>query len=237
MKEFVATKIPANFSIKKAHMIQLKLSKKIIRKDVLPRKIRYVAGVDIAYSRGFSIGAVAVLDFKSLLLKESKTAVCETRFPYIPTLLSFREIPAAVFAIRKLELEPDVFLIDGQGIMHPYRFGFASHLGLVISKPTIGVAKSPLCGEVQAFSGHDWAPILDKEEVIGAAVVTKEGRKPVYVSIGNMISLETAIAIVKHCTKANRLPEPSKQAHNIATREKRKVQNMLLHKEGLEGDS
>jgi deoxyribonuclease V len=222
-------KKPSNFSVKKAHETQLKLSEKVIRKDLLPKKIRYVAGVDVAYGEGFSIGAVAVLEFESLLLKEFRTAVCKTRFPYIPTLLSFREIPPTVSAIRKLKLPPDVFLIDGQGIMHPYRLGFASHLGITITKPTIGVAKSPLCGKVQALTENGWAPIIDKDEIIGASVVTKKGGKPIYVSIGNMVSLKTAISIVKHCIKKDRIPEPLRLAHRIATDEKRKMQNTSPH--------
>jgi deoxyribonuclease V len=228
-------KIPLSFSIKKAHRLQLKLAKKIVREDVLPKKIRLVAGVDVAYVRNFSVGATVVLDFESLKVKESKTAVCRTRFPYIPTLLSFREVPPVVSAIKKLKLNPDVFLVDGQGIMHPYRLGFASHLGLMIAKPTVGVAKSPLCGELQVFTEEGWAPITDKNEVIGAAVVTKEGSKPVYVSIGNMVSLETAIAIVKHCSVTSYLPEPTRQAHIIATSEKSKISRRV--KEGCEGDS
>jgi deoxyribonuclease V len=233
MRRATNVKMPHGFSVEKAHRTQLVLSKKIIRKDLLPKRIRYVAGVDVAYTERFSVGAVAVLDFASLVLKEFKTAVCETRFPYIPTLLSFREILPAVSAIRRLEFEPDVFLVDGQGIMHPYRLGFASHLGLIIAKPTIGVAKSPLCGKVQAFTKDGWAPITDENEALGAALLTREGRSPVYVSIGNMVSLKTAIAIVKHCTKMNRIPEPLRQAHMIATREKRKMQNTLSRKERL----
>jgi deoxyribonuclease V len=223
--KITSIKMPLGFSVEKAHRLQLKLAKKIVREDVLPKKIRLIAGVDVAYAKGFSIGAVAVLDFESLKVKESKTAICKTRFPYIPTLLSFREIPPAVSAIKKLKLNPDVFLVDGQGIMHPYRLGFASHLGLTIVKPTIGVAKSPLWGKLQAFTNDGWAPITDKGEVIGAAVMTKEDSKPVYVSIGNMVSLETAIAIVKHCSVTSYLPEPTRQAHIIATREKSKIRH------------
>ena len=109
--------------------------------------------------------------------------------------------------------------------MHPYRLGFASHLGLVIAKPTIGVAKSSLCGEAQTSTKDGWAPIVDKKEVVGAAVTTKAGRNPVYVSTGNMISLKTAIAIVRHCARTYAIPEPTRQAHIIATQEKRKMQN------------
>jgi deoxyribonuclease V len=229
MRKNTSIKMPHNFSVKKVRATQLKLSKKIIKRDVLSKEIRYIAGVDVAYTGKLSIGAVAVLDFESLMLKESKTAICQTRFPYIPTLLSFREIPPTIFAIQKLKLEPDVFLVDGQGVMHPYGLGFASHLGLIIGKPTIGAAKSPLFGKIQTFTEHGWAPITDRDELIGAAVSTRKGRKPVYVSVGNMVSLEKAIAIVKHCTKTSAIPEPTRQAHLIAAEEKRKIQNNLLH--------
>lgn len=232
--KITSLKIPKDFSVEKAHRLQSKLAKKIVRKDMLPTKIRLIAGVDVAYVEEFSVGAVAVLDFATLELNESETAVCKTCFPYVPTLLSFREIPPVVSAIKKLKLTPDVFLVDGQGIMHPYRLGFASHIGLMIGKPTVGVAKSPLWGELQAFTEDGWAPITDKGEVIGAAVITKEGSKPVYVSIGNKVSLETAIAMVKQCSVASSLPEPTRQAHFIANREKSKISRRI--KESYEGD-
>jgi deoxyribonuclease V len=218
-------KVSAWFSIRKAHDAQLEISKRIIRQDTLPEKIRYVAGVDVAYTKTQSIGAVAVLDYDSLSLVESKTTHVKTEFPYIPTLLSFREIPPAVAVIKKLRLQPDVFLVDGQGIMHPYRLGFASHLGIVLGKPTIGVAKSPLVGEVGEFGERDWAPIMDKEEVVGVALITRKGTTPVYVSIGHMVSLKKAIEIVKHCTPKHRIPKPIRLAHNLAAQEKRKIQN------------
>jgi len=226
MERATTVGMPSAFFLKKAHVAQLILSKKVVRKNALPEKIRYVAGVDVAYTEESSIGAVAVLDYASLLLKESQTAVCKTRFPYIPTLLSYRELPPILSAIKRLNLDPDVFLVDGHGIMHPYRLGFASHLGLIIAKPTIGVAKSRLCGEVQASTNDEWAPIVDNKEVIGAVITTKKRLNPIYVSIGNMISLETAIAIIKHCARTYAIPEPMRQAHIIATCEKRKMQNM-----------
>jgi len=215
------------FSVKKAHETQLRLSKEIIFEDTLPEKIRFVAGVDVAYARGMSIGAVAVLDYDSLKLVESQTALCKTRFPYIPTLLSFREIPPAVLSIKKLQVQPDIFLVDGQGFAHPYRCGFASHLGLAIEKPTIGVAKSRLFGEAERTKTKDEVAFLKhKGEVVGAIVTTKRECKPVYVSVGHMVSLETAIKIVKHCTRYNRVLEPILKAHKIATLEKRKI-NMV----------
>lgn len=219
-------KISTWFSIKKAHTAQLKASKHIIQLDTLPRKIRYVAGVDVAYTKGLSIGAATILDYNSLSLVESKTTHVETEFPYIPTLLSFREIPPSVAVIKKLRLQPDVLLVDGQGMMHPYRLGFASHLGLILGKPTIGVAKSLLIGEVGEFNEEKWASIMDKKDVIGVALITSKRTKPVYVSIGHMVSLERAIEVVKYCTPSYRIPKPIRLAHSIAAQEKRKVQNI-----------
>jgi deoxyribonuclease V len=219
-----AAKLKPNFSIEKAHETQLKLSKQIVLEDMLPEKIRFVAGVDVAYVKDLAIGAVAVLDYASLELAESKTAVCKARFPYVPTLLSFRETPPTVLCIKNLDLQPDVFLVDAHGFAHPYQCGFASYLGLVIGKPTIGVAKSRLFGEVEdAMSEKDVALLKHEDEVIGAVVRTKRGCKPVYVSVGHMVSLETAIEIVRHCICHSRIPEPVLKAHQIATAEKRKI--------------
>jgi len=215
------------FSVEKAHVAQLLLSKRVMCKDCLPKAIKHVGGVDVAYFEGTSVGAVAVVDFNSLALIESQVACCKTRFPYVPTLLSFREVSPAVLAIKKLQMQPDVFLVDGQGVAHPRRFGFASHLGLAIDKPTIGVAKSLLCGEVGRSNDEGWAPITDKGEVIGAAVVTVFGEKPVYVSVGHKVSLGRAIAVVKYSAHGRRIPEPIMKAHRIANEEKKKLGSTL----------
>jgi deoxyribonuclease V len=219
-----AVKSKPNFSIEKAHETQLRLSKQIVLEDVLPKKTRFVAGVDVAYAKDMAIGAVAVLDYASLELVESKTAVCKARFPYVPTLLSFRETRPTVLCIKKLDSQPDVFLVDAHGFAHPYRCGFASYLGLVIGKPTIGVAKGRLFGEVEDVRGEKKVALLKHEdEVIGAVVKTKQGCKPVYVSVGHMVSLDTAVKIVRHCICHSRIPEPILKAHQIATGEKRKI--------------
>jgi len=209
--------------VEKAHAMQLRLSGRVVDEDRLPKRIGCVAGVDVAYAKEVSIGAVAALDSDSLSLIESQVACCKTRFPYVPTLLSFREIPPAFLAIEKLKVQPDVFLVDGQGVAHPYRFGFASHLGLVIDRPTVGVAKSLLCGEVGKLKDEDWAPITDEGEIIGAAVATFSGGKPVYVSVGHKVSLRRAIAIVRRFTRGKRIPEPILKAHMIANEEKKKL--------------
>ena len=206
-----------NFSIKKAHKIQLCLSKKIILEDKLPSKIRTVAGVDVSYSRQLGVGAVTVLDYESLKVLEIQVAHCQVKIPYIPTLLAFREIPPSLATIRKLKIQPDVFLVDAQGFAHPYRCGFASHLGLILNKPTIGVAKTRLIG-IPIETNEDTF-LVDDGETIGARVIAEQSRKPVFVSIGHMVSLETAVRIVKHCIK-DRIPEPLLRAHLLATEER-----------------
>jgi deoxyribonuclease V len=218
-------RIEARFSVEKARKTQMRLSKQISFEDKLPENIKYVAGVDVAYANNFSIGAVAILDYTSLKLVEAETALCKTRFPYIPTLLSFRETPPAILCIRKLRVKPDVFLVDGHGFAHPYRCGFASHLGLVIGKPTMGVAKNILLDDVEELKTGDEDVVLlkQKNEVVGAALVTKHGCKPIYISVGHMVSLETAIKIAKYCTQNSRIPRPILMAHRIANTEKRKI--------------
>ncbi len=206
-----------NFSLKRARKIQLCLSKKIILEDKLTPKIRTVAGVDVSYVGQLGIGAVAVLDYETLEVLETKVASCQVKIPYIPTLLSFREILPAVAAIRQLKIRPDVFLVDAQGFAHPLRCGFASHLGLILNMPTIGAAKSRLIGTPTEAHGETF--LVDKDEIVGAIVTTKRKSKPVFVSVGHMVSLGTAIRIVKHCAKT-RIPEPLLQAHKLATKER-----------------
>ena len=144
---------------------------------------------------------------------------CRTRFPYVPGLLSFREAPAALAALGQLKTSPDILLCDGHGLAHPRRFGLACHLGLLSGLPSIGVAKSLLTGEhaPPAQERGAWTPLLDGGEVIGAALRTRPGAKPVYVSIGHRISLESALQVVLRCTGRYRLPETTRQAHRLAS--------------------
>jgi deoxyribonuclease V len=214
-----------SFSIPKAHKAQALLCKKIVQEDRLPEKIRLVAGVDAAYFDERAVGAVAVLDYENMRIVESQTATCRARVPYVPTLLSFREIPAAVACIKKLRLQPDVFLADGHGIAHPYGCGFASHLGLAIGKPTIGVAKNPLVGEPTEIDGKVF--LVHEGKVIGSVVTAREGVKPVYVSVGHLVSLGTAVRIVEHCVRGSRIPEPLLAAHRVASEKRNREMKML----------
>jgi len=222
--------LKAGFSVKKAHEMQLRLSKRVIREDKLPKTLHYVAGVDVAYAGDLSIAAVAVLEYASLSLVEAQKAVVKTQFPYVPTLLSWREIKPVKAAIRKLKMHPDVFLVDAQGIAHPYRLGFASHLGILLDRPTIGVAKSLLCGQIGSLSQQGWMPITDKSEIIGAAIKGDEKKQPIYVSVGHKVSLDRAVEIVRHCTRSARIPEPIRVAHELASEEKRKHKQEITHR-------
>jgi deoxyribonuclease V len=183
--------------------------------------LRRVAGVDVGFEAGGTItrAAVAVLSFPELELIESAIARLPTAFPYIPGLLSFREAPAVLQALEKCSSSPDLLLCDGQGLAHPRRFGLACHLGLLADLPSIGAAKSRLLGE-HAPPGPqrgDWQPLVDQGEIIGAALRTRQGTKPIFVSPGHRISLHTALDLALRCTGRFRIPEPTRQAHRLAS--------------------
>ena len=180
-----------------------------------------VAGVDAGFpdEGATTRAAVAVLDFPALTLREQQLITRPTTFPYIPGFLSFREIPAVMQALEQLEHLPDLILCDGHGIMHPRRLGIAAHLGVLLDRPTIGVGKSRLIGthaEVPDTRGA-WVPVYDNNEVIGAVVRTRVGTKPLYISPGHRISLETAIEYVLRCTPKYRLPETTRIADRLAS--------------------
>ncbi len=204
-------------------VIQMQWRGQVIREDRLG-EICTIAGVDVGFEDQGQVAraAVVVLDFPALTLRHQVLARKVVTFPYIPGLLSFREVPAILEALAQLEKWPDVLLVDGQGIAHPRRLGIASHLGVWCDVPTIGVAKSRLVGQHAPVAENvgAWQPLYEGREVIGAALRTRAGVKPVYVSIGHRVSLETAIDLVMHCTRGYRLPEPLRLAHHLASVEK-----------------
>jgi len=210
--EYLSKRVPPNFSIERARRIQQKISKRIITEDRLPSRLDLVAGIDISYVEGSAVASVAVLRYNTLKVVEVKRGHVKERFPYVPTLLLFREAPAVFRVLPKIESKPDVYLIDAHGLAHPYRCGLASYVGVIKRIPTIGVAKSRLCGDVGEHI-DDIAPILENGETIGVELITKRGERPVYVSVGNMVSLSKAIEVVKHCTRNHRIPEPLRAAH------------------------
>jgi deoxyribonuclease V len=208
-------------TVSEAKIIQESLRHQVIPSDQLPQPVKYVAGVDMGFeSHGtISRAAVAVLSFPDLQVVETALAYRPTSFPYIPGFLSFREIPAVLDALEKIQITPDIILCDGQGIAHPRRLGIASHLGVILDMPTIGVAKSLLIGKHEELpdTKGSWQPLIDKGETVGAVLRTRPGVKPVYVSIGHRISLNTAINYVLSCTPKYRLPETTRIADKLAS--------------------
>jgi deoxyribonuclease V len=205
-------------SIVEAREWQQRLAPQVSREAVAAPP-QLVAGVDISVrSDRTARAAVVVLTFPDLAPVETRIAEGNLSFPYVPGLLTFREAPLILAAYEMLSVNPDLILVDGQGIAHPRRFGIASHLGLLLDKPTIGCAKSRLCGvhESPAEYAGSYTEIFDDEEVIGAAVRTKAGTKPIYVSIGHMSDLKTAIRLVLQCCRGYRLPQPTRLAHLAA---------------------
>jgi deoxyribonuclease V len=199
--------------------LQKKLAGQVTRIGNTARP-RLIAGVDISVNRWAKMGtaAVVVLNFPGLDIVEVKKKTDNIGFPYVPGLLSFREAPLILAACEKLSSEPDIIMVDGQGIAHPRRMGLAAHLGLFLDVPTIGCAKSRLCGshEEPGDERGDYTELFDKDEVIGAVVRTRSRVKPVYVSIGHKIDLAASIKLVLHCCRGYRLPEPTRLAHQAA---------------------
>jgi deoxyribonuclease V len=195
--------------------LQSWLASRVVAKGSLRRKIRLVAAVDCAPAPDGHLHACAVLcEAPTWKVVEEAHAAGEPPMPYVPGLLSFREAPLVLEALRKLRGEPDILLVDGHGRAHPRRLGIASHVGLHVDVPTIGVGKSLLVG-VHGSPGTqpgNWAELTDHGERIGLALTTRRGVKPVYVSVGNKIGLIPAARIVLACVTRYRLPEPLRQA-------------------------
>lgn len=180
-----------------------------------------VAGVDVGFEEGGKVtrAALAVLGFPSLELIDFRIVRRQTGFPYIPGLLSFREMPSVLEAFDELEVLPDLVLCDGHGLAHPRRFGLACHFGVLTGLPSIGVGKTRLIGEHSLVGGGRgaWVPLRDKEECIGAVLRTRAKVTPVFVSVGHRVCLETAVAWVMRCTTRYRLPETTRWAHRLAS--------------------
>ncbi|TVP64682.1 MAG: deoxyribonuclease V [Nodularia sp. (in: Bacteria)] len=212
---------PWPLTVEEAIAIQESLRNQVIRSDKLKQPVQYVAGVDMGFESNGTISraAVAVLSFPDLQVRETSLAYRPTSFPYIPGFLSFREIPAVLDALEKIKITPDIILCDGQGIAHPRRLGIASHLGVILDMPTIGVAKSLLIGKHDQLldTKGSWQPLIHKGETIGAVLRTRQGVKPVYVSTGHRVSLTTAINYVLSCTPKYRLPETTRIADKLAS--------------------
>ena len=181
------------------------------------KSIEHVAGADISFDKGSNIiyAGVVVLKYPELTEVDRGLTVSRSTFPYIPGLLSFRESPAVLEAWEYLHIHPDVLLIDGHGYAHPRRFGLACHLGLLLDIPTIGCAKTVLVGRFEEPNREagSFCPLIDRDEIVGAALRTTGGVTPVFVTVGHLVDLESAISVVLKCCRGYRIPEPTRQAH------------------------
>ena len=204
-------------TVAEAREIQERLRGEVIERDALPPRVRRVAGADVSYDRGSPLlfAAVVVLDAESLEVVEIASTSAHATFPYVPGYLSFRELPPLLDAFAKLRARPDLVVADAHGRAHPRRFGFACHLGVTLDLPTIGVAKSRLVGEHREPGTRRGAHTALREggEVIGEVLRTREGVKPIYVSVGHRVSLATARRLALALARGFRVPEPVRAAH------------------------
>jgi deoxyribonuclease V len=220
MNSTMESEIDWNLTPKQAIALQNELRNRVCCVDAIG-PVQLVAGVDVGFEQNSTVtrAAIAVLSFPQLELVEYAISRAPTRFPYVPGLLSFRELPAVLEAITQLKATPDLCLVDGQGYAHPRRFGIACHLGVLTNIPSIGVAKTRLIGthEDVATTRGAWQPLVHRDEIIGAALRTKSNTKPLFVSVGHRVSLKTAIELTLACTTKFRLPETTRHAHRLAS--------------------
>ena len=207
----------------RAIAIQKELANRVVTSGRISRA-RLVAGADIAFTpdKLHCIAGVVVWDIRESCVVEQVVVRRPVRFPYVPGLLSFREAPSVLNAFRKLRHEPDAFMFDGQGFAHPRRFGLACHVGMILDRPSVGCAKSILVGSCDLPAPHrgSTTPLVHNGEVIGRAVRTRDGVRPVYVSIGHRLSLAAAVEITLLCGRRYRLPEPTRLADQLVARER-----------------
>ena len=208
-----------NLTTAEARDLQTRLAMEVFRNGSVIAPC-FIAGVDVSIrkSRGTGTAAVVVLEYPELNLVETKIMQGEIDFPYVPGLLSFREAPLILQACEQLTHTPDLIIVDGQGIAHPRRLGIAAHLGLFFDIPTIGCAKSRLCGTYRepSLEAGNYEELFDDNEPIGVVLRTKYNTNPLYISIGNKIAIEDAIFWVMRCCRGYRLPEPIRLAHEAA---------------------
>jgi deoxyribonuclease V len=208
-------------TVTEAKDIQQAVRKSVSLRDDFPQPLKTVVGTDVGFKEKGALtrAAVVVLDADSFEVLEETVLEIPTCFPYVPGYLSFRELPALLQAIAQLRVEPDLFMCDGQGIAHPRRLGLASHLGVLLDKPTIGVAKSRLCGTFQEPPLEKGAasPLMDKQEQLGWVLRSRTGVKPLFISPGHKISLSSALECVTAAFSPYRLPEPTRKADKLAS--------------------
>jgi deoxyribonuclease V len=214
---------PWDLKPQEAKALQAGLSRHVVRQSRINfEDINTVAGVDAGYRNNTACAAVVVMNLTDLRIVEKAVAAKPIQFPYVAGLLSFREGPAIMEALKKLKTPPDLLMVDGQGIAHPRRFGVASHIGVLLDLPTIGCAKTRLVGvyEPPQRSAGSTSFLTDEKETIGAVVRTRTDVKPVFVSIGHLMDLNDSIRVVLKSCRGYRLPEPLRKAHHLSRKYK-----------------
>ncbi|MFX0097215.1 MAG: endonuclease V [Candidatus Hodarchaeota archaeon] len=213
-------------ALEELRKIQEYVAKKTKIQDDLNYPLKVVTGVDLAFSGEEAIAAAVSLDYSTLEKVEDKIIQERLLFPYIPTYLSFREGAIAVRVVKSLQNPPDVLFLDSHGIAHPRFCGCATHVGVLLNIPTIGVAKRKLCGKVTKIPKEpgEWSYLKYKMRNVGAILLSKDGSRPIYVSPGNRITLITALEITKHFLRGYKLPEPIRQAHLLANKKLKTIQ-------------
>ncbi len=189
-----------------------------VREAPLARPVGTVAGIDVSIRGDVAQAAVVVLALPGLEVVDQAMHRAEVPFPYVPGLLSFREVPVVLPALERLRVRPDVLMTDSQGRAHPRRFGLACHLGVLLDWPTLGVAKSLLTGTFENLGSArgSRAPLVHRGEVVGVALRTRAGVQPVYVSVGHRITLAEAVDLTLCCAPRYRIPEPTRRAHTLS---------------------
>jgi len=198
--------------------VQEEAASRVVLRDLFEKPVRLVAGVDVSYRGRRAYGACVVWSIREDRVVESSSSEVEVNFPYIPTYLSFREAPAMLEAVEPLLGRFDILMVNGHGIAHPRRCGIASHVGVLLDVPSVGVARGLLPGfSLGQPTGGGWTPILFEGAAVGAALETG-GPKPIYVSPGHKVSLEGAVETALRCLRGRRLPEPVRLAHTLASK-------------------
>ena len=215
----LAVSHPWDLSVGEAKSLQIRLAEQVVAETTIdPSAVRTVAGVDVGFDDDVAQAAAVVLGFPDLEPLDYALGRAPVTFPYVPGLLTFREGPSVLNALEKLTIWPDLFVFDGHGLAHPRRFGLAAHMGVILDRASIGCAKSRLSGshDEPGQAMGDWVPLREGDETIGAVVRTRAKVKPVYVSVGHRVDLQTCIDLVLRCTRGYRLPETTRYAHRVA---------------------
>lgn len=212
-------------SLKRLRQRQVQMAKRLILGDAFDEPIEFVGGFDLAFDGKTSIAAASVIEYGTLNVLEERVLRTKTSFPYIPTFLAFREGPPISKLYKRLKTKPTIVMVNGHGYAHPYRCGLASYVGVTLNVSSIGIAASRLCGQYEKFPDRigDWTPLISKGETIGAVLRTREKTRPIFVSVGHKVSLETAVKVAMNCIRSEKMPEPIHRAHVLANSAKKQT--------------